>query len=196
MSKSKKSYFDLLRDPQWQKKRLEIMERDRFKCKRCDCDDKTLNVHHTYYEKGKSPWEYPAYSLHTLCEECHEIIQEHLATLHRAIGLLAFEQIEELTGYAYGLSVMDYSLNDTPPVCALTSAYDVDGFVRALMTHNGPGAHKPFNAAADRIVGFLMDGNEEIGFLDAIDLCYPPKPEPEPALAASSGDDVGAYEWM
>jgi len=66
------SYSDQLKHPLWQKKRLEIMSRDGFKC--CDCNntDKMQNVHHKYYTDGKKPWEYPDKCLITLCEDCHE----------------------------------------------------------------------------------------------------------------------------
>lgn len=167
------TYAEKFRDPQWQKKRLEIMERDSFTCQRCSSSDKTLNVHHSFYEKGKLPWEYPAYSLHTLCEDCHEVVQEQMTILHRAIGLLTFEQMEEITGYAYGLSVMDTMQNNTPSTVHVCSAPQVDGFVRSIMTHNGPGASKPFNAAANRVADFLMDNpGLPIGFVRAFELCY------------------------
>ena len=62
------------RDSRWQKKRLEIMERDKWACRSCGAagDGVTLNVHHAYYEAGKKPWEYPNQSLVTWCEECHK----------------------------------------------------------------------------------------------------------------------------
>jgi hypothetical protein len=66
------AYADLLKDPRWQKKRLQIMERDKFTCRSCGDTKTTLNVHHAYYEKGKMPWDYPDESLVTWCEECHE----------------------------------------------------------------------------------------------------------------------------
>jgi len=73
---SSSSYSSKLRDARWQRKRLEIMQRDEFTCKSCGASDKdegtTLNVHHAYYEKNKNPWEYPEESLTTMCEECHE----------------------------------------------------------------------------------------------------------------------------
>lgn len=70
---TKQSYSELLRDPRWQKRRLEILNRDEFTCQNC-CDSKTtLNVHHCYYEKGRAPWEYEDSSLVTLCEPCHAI---------------------------------------------------------------------------------------------------------------------------
>jgi 5-methylcytosine-specific restriction endonuclease McrA len=70
---AKPTYWELLKDPRWQRKRLEVMERDGFACVYCDSAEKTLNVHHSYYERGNAPWEYPDSSLHTLCEDCHRI---------------------------------------------------------------------------------------------------------------------------
>lgn len=65
-------YSKKLRDPRWQKMRLEILSRDEFTCQKCFDSESTLNVHHCYYEYGKEPWDYPAKSLVTLCETCHE----------------------------------------------------------------------------------------------------------------------------
>src|SRR5574343_1912473 len=70
-------YFEKLKDPRWQKKRLEIMERDLFSCQNCFETTKTLNVHHKYYEKGRDIWDYPDESLVTLCEECHQIATDY-----------------------------------------------------------------------------------------------------------------------
>ena len=82
--KDRRTYAEKLRDPKWQKKRLEIMERDGFAC--CHCGDKnsTLNVHHSFYERGKMPWEYGDYMLTTLCEACHGKVE---ATM-RDLGML------------------------------------------------------------------------------------------------------------
>lgn len=66
------TYIEKLKDPRWQKSRLFILERDEWACRSCSANNKTLHVHHTYYEHGKDPWDYPAPSLITLCEECHE----------------------------------------------------------------------------------------------------------------------------
>lgn len=65
------SYLEKLRDPRWQRVRLEIMSRDNFSCRSCAADNRTLNVHHRWYETGKDPWEYPPEALVTLCEDCH-----------------------------------------------------------------------------------------------------------------------------
>jgi len=66
------AYAEQLKHPKWQRRRLEIMQRDGFRCTRCTADDKTLNVHHTEYRKGAAPWEYPDDQLVTLCEDCHK----------------------------------------------------------------------------------------------------------------------------
>jgi len=66
-------------DPRWQKKRLEIMQRDEFKCTECGDEKSTLNVHHRYYVKNRDVWDYPAFSLVTLCEGCHSTAHTKLA---------------------------------------------------------------------------------------------------------------------
>lgn len=66
-------YQSKLKDPRWQRKRLEILQRDDFTCQHCYSSTKTLHVHHRLYLKNKDPWESPAYNLVTLCEDCHNI---------------------------------------------------------------------------------------------------------------------------
>jgi hypothetical protein len=64
-------YSDKLKDPRWQKKRLEIFERDEWTCQICGSKDVTLSVHHFHYVHGFEPWNYKNDSLITLCFECH-----------------------------------------------------------------------------------------------------------------------------
>lgn len=72
----KKTYSEKLKDPRWQQMRLKVMERDQFTCRKCRSKDKTLNVHHLAYAKGKAPWEYDGEALMTLCEECHAYVED------------------------------------------------------------------------------------------------------------------------
>lgn len=74
----KKSYAELLKDPRWQKKRLEIMQRDNFTCQLCGSKEKHLNVHHLYYNGYKEPWEYENDAMITVCDECHKLEHEKL----------------------------------------------------------------------------------------------------------------------
>lgn len=91
-----KSYAEKLKDPRWQRKRLEIMERDGFACVKCGSKDQTLNVHHGYYEKGKEPWDYKSNTLWTVCQACHEQIQEDLNRLHFMVALIHPSQMKKL----------------------------------------------------------------------------------------------------
>jgi len=69
------SYSKKLQNPNWQKKRLEILSRDNFKCISCGSTDKELHVHHRWYQFGKEIWDYPDACFETLCHECHEYIE-------------------------------------------------------------------------------------------------------------------------
>jgi hypothetical protein len=73
---AKKSYFEKLKDPRWQKKRLEILNAADWRCELCHAEDQTLHVHHKTYLKGREPWEYERDQLVALCEECHESTHE------------------------------------------------------------------------------------------------------------------------
>ena len=66
-------YSEKLKDPRWQKKRLEIMQRDGFKCKWCGDGKNTLNIHH--YAYSGEPWEVDNNELVTICRHCHLIIE-------------------------------------------------------------------------------------------------------------------------
>lgn len=82
-------YAELLSDPRWQRKRLEVMERDGWKCKTCEDRDSTLTVHHKSYlmTEGKfsDPWDYEDSNLITLCEKCHSSEEIALDTLKKTI---------------------------------------------------------------------------------------------------------------
>jgi len=81
-----KTYAEKLKDPRWQKMRLQILERDGFVCRRCQSKEKTLHVHHAFYSKGKAPWEYDPKFLQTLCEECHELAEKERMTVLMAMS--------------------------------------------------------------------------------------------------------------
>ncbi len=66
------TYSEKLKDPRWQKLRLEVMQRANFTCEKCWDTETTLHVHHAYYVTGRNPWEYPADTLSCLCKNCHK----------------------------------------------------------------------------------------------------------------------------
>lgn len=111
------SYSDKLKDPRWQKKRLKILERDKWTCRLYQRDDKTLHIHHEKY-KG-NPWDIEDEYLKTVCCFCHEIIEENkkreFSTIHTEFTsndngdefYYAYIFIKDI-GYAVGI----YDVND------------------------------------------------------------------------------------
>jgi hypothetical protein len=65
------NYSRKLSSPLWQKKRLEVLNRDDFTCKICGDKETELHVHHLKY-KGE-PHEADLIDLQTLCSHCHYI---------------------------------------------------------------------------------------------------------------------------
>lgn len=66
---------DSYKHPKWQKKRLEILNRDGWKCCACGTSDSTLHVHHAFYDGDL--WSVHEKWLQTLCEQCHKKLGPH-----------------------------------------------------------------------------------------------------------------------
>lgn len=64
-------WLALYKRPEWQKKRLEILEYAAWQCQGCGSGEKMLHVHHSKYIPGNKPWEYPNGWLTAMCDECH-----------------------------------------------------------------------------------------------------------------------------
>ncbi len=99
------TYLDKLKDPRWQKRRLKVMEYAHWRCQICGTKDNTLHCHHSYYTKGKEPWQYPDGSIICICDKCHRIIhperefpkaEEYGPTVPIAEGKLSFAKIRKL----------------------------------------------------------------------------------------------------
>jgi hypothetical protein len=101
----KRSYYELLKHPLWQKKRLEIMQRNGFSCEKCGSTESTLNVHHEYYKKGLNPWEYPDESLHCLCEDCHLKTHNYIDTINKILRTLSNQDLSLVLGYVSALNM-------------------------------------------------------------------------------------------
>ncbi len=79
-------------DPNWQIKRLEIFNRDEFRCQHCfglhsgefEPSENTLAAHHIYYEWDcKNPWDCNDDALITLCKTCHKLEHDFWYLLDR-----------------------------------------------------------------------------------------------------------------
>lgn len=88
-----KSYNDLLRSPRWQKKRLEIMQRDNWSCRCCFDTESELHVHHLMYS-AENPWDEENENLITLCSTCHEAV--HYLLNNPMIGMETFSLVCKL----------------------------------------------------------------------------------------------------
>lgn len=102
------AYLEQLRDPRWQKRRLEILERDGWSCRYCDAKDKPLHVHHKRYERGKAPWEHSDLYLETLCEDCHAAQSDLDYRIKMALGDIGPSEGLRVLGYLEGLLLSDF----------------------------------------------------------------------------------------
>lgn len=118
----KPSYAEQLKDPRWQRKRLEILERDNWLCRKCGSTEKTLHVHHGYYEKGLMAWEYPSETLHAVCEDCHEIVQAEMVELQRDLATMPFHTHMTILGFMRTYR-MRYSMGEQPPLMDASLLY-------------------------------------------------------------------------
>ena len=69
------SYSDLLKHPEWQKKRLELMKARGWSCSICTDTSSNLQIHHLYYKRDSLPWEYPDNAFQVVCSLCHEKLE-------------------------------------------------------------------------------------------------------------------------
>ena len=67
------SYSEKLQHPKWQKKRLEILNRDNFTCTKCGDTETQLQVHHLKYTG--EPYDAPNENLITVCKYCHQVLE-------------------------------------------------------------------------------------------------------------------------
>lgn len=82
------TYYEKLQNPLWQKKRLEILERDNWKCVKCQSTENTLHVHHKTYDFDKEPWDYQDKNFITLCNKCHKEEELHKVYFNHTIKYL------------------------------------------------------------------------------------------------------------
>jgi hypothetical protein len=133
---SKKTYWELLKDPRWQRRRLEILNRADFSCELCDnTSNNTIHVHHKIYRKGKMPWDYVDSELIALCETCHT--EDHVLweMLKEALAILPQHSLAQVVGFAQGLTVHEMwetpDIQKVPPI-NVRSGEQANGIAAAL----------------------------------------------------------------
>lgn len=88
---SKQTYWQKLKDPRWQKMRLNVLSKNDFHCEICGNGESTLHVHHKEYIKGREPWEYEISQLSAICDECHGFIHDTEDPLKTACSFLPLD---------------------------------------------------------------------------------------------------------
>ena len=66
---NKEDYYRYLESITWKLKRLEVLKRDRFRCRDCGRCNCSLQVHHLTYA---NLYDEPLEDLITLCDDCHK----------------------------------------------------------------------------------------------------------------------------
>jgi 5-methylcytosine-specific restriction endonuclease McrA len=120
----------IYQDPRWQKKRLEILNRDRFTCTFCGDNTKPLHVHHRWYESGRKPWEYPNEALVTYCEDCHSQMTAINRSIREKLKMLNDYGLERVLGYLNGIFLQ--SEEDVVVQVQFRSGEDIGGIADAL----------------------------------------------------------------
>jgi len=87
MDKETTPYQKKLAHPKWQKKRLEVLKRDKFKCKLCGDTETMLHVHHFKYTTA-FPHDEPLKNLVTYCSDCHFVIENTDRSIYHPISAL------------------------------------------------------------------------------------------------------------
>jgi len=71
------TFQEMIEHPEWQKKRLRIMNREHFTCQACGANQIQLHVHHLRYPiRGGFLWDVPDEQLECLCKICHQMRTE------------------------------------------------------------------------------------------------------------------------
>lgn len=116
------SYAELLNQPEWKQKHLEILERDNFKCRKCDDGEISLKVHRRFYTYRLNPWDYPNDSLETLCNHCHKKIHKAMRDCKIKLGkVLAQVPMGRFTMTTIESTLLDEEGNEIASAPLLTS---------------------------------------------------------------------------
>jgi len=147
------TYAEKLKDPRWQKKRLEILERDGFECQVCWSDEKELHVHHKLYKNGYDPWEYGNDDLETLCKDCHKNtdylnVREAIDVLHRKI-----------TNYHCNLHKKDDPKNSDEHKSVICSAILIEYIMKGIKIHEKGAFRRRDKEVAKKCISDIYDIN-------------------------------------
>jgi hypothetical protein len=123
------SYHEKLKDPRWQRLRLETLDLAEWSCSWCGDTETTLHVHHNFYVRGRQPWEYSAAELSVLCEHCHGDTEARVVALTECLALIAPAMLDAMIGFARAVALQSQDRESEQP--RLANVEQAMGFVRA-----------------------------------------------------------------
>jgi len=75
------TYSEKLKDPRWICRRAALIAKNGHRCQECgqgaEDGERTLQIHHVAYIRGREPWDHPDEILICLCPTCHTDRQVH-----------------------------------------------------------------------------------------------------------------------
>lgn len=90
----KLTYTQQLAHPQWQRRRLEMLQAADWECAKCFDKEATLHVHHRQYFKGRMAWEYSDKELVVLCADCHQLEHVSAENLKRLLTMIPIDHCD------------------------------------------------------------------------------------------------------
>ncbi len=137
------TYSQKLKDPRWQKKRLEVMEMAEWKCYSCGGSERPLHVHHVNYFKGLDPWDYENDNLRSLCDLCHGRLESAIVYSRAGLSKMPSNASRQLSiAVLYAASAfkrIGFSGGDNPPIEILALASHLVGAVQDVESDLMPG---------------------------------------------------------
>jgi hypothetical protein len=106
-----KTYSEKLRSPEWQRKRLEVMQRDDFACQFCGDKTEELHIHHVVYLPVGQPWDYDNNYLITVCHVCHEEEEKLKVEDPMLIGMFSMSGLNRRKLYALSVELRRHLSN-------------------------------------------------------------------------------------
>ena len=121
---SASTYWELLKRPEWQKRRLERLSECEFACQACYNTESQLHVHHKRYVKGRKPWEYEDFELAVLCDSCHTFAHEEINRVNEIFAHLHYDGPQS---HHCAMALISGFFSGLIPDNLITENYDLTG---------------------------------------------------------------------
>jgi len=154
------NYAQQIKHPNWQKKRLEVLEASNFECENCGAKEEELHVHHPFYKRGAMIWQYENHELKCLCHKCHKdahAIDEQIKLLMQDDNL----NKTQLIGYLKGCHITPYTtIDDIDEATGVLQSYGINSRIyEEMLCNHGPNPDKFTLHDLAYVIGQFVDSN-------------------------------------